>query len=93
MLQKLFFKLFKRHITAKVEKLGQEEKTKFLLNELIIAIQKDGKSFADPNISDDFGSASIWIHCMGTPNSELVIEKVGKWRISTKPTFKLMEEK
>lgn len=87
-IQRLFFKLFKRKITIKIESLAEEEKAKFLLNELLKAVQKSGKCLAN---TSEFGSASIWMHRMNTEDAVIVIEQVGKWSISTKPDFKMTQ--
>ena len=96
MIQKLFLKLFQWRISVKIEKLNEEEKAKYLLCELIKAVQNSGKSFHKPKISKDFGSATLYFHNMDNSNASVTLEcgcGNDDWKIEIKPNFKFREVK
>lgn len=84
---------FKWRISVKVKRLDAKEKVIFLANELVKAVQEDGKQFMLPRLSKGFGEFTVYIHCNGTDDPLLRIESILRhWRIDGKLDFKILEE-
>jgi len=89
---KLSFKFFVWQIDFKTKKLDEEEKIKFLANELIKSVQASGRVISHPDVSKGFASFMIYIHNFDKESAEVDIDGgTNVWRISTKPTFKTLE--
>jgi hypothetical protein len=83
---KWIFKFFIWRVTVKAGRLDGEDKVKFLLNELLKAIQSTGKQLVRE--SDGFGSLSIWMHNFGTDKAFVTVDNVADgFKIETKPNF------
>jgi len=89
---KLLFKFFIWQIDFKTKKLDEDEKIKFLANELLKAVQASGRIIAHPEISKGFGSVDVAVHNFGTKDADLRVQCVtNRWEVKTKPTFKTLE--
>lgn len=77
---------------VKTPELKGEERVKFLMNELVKAIQECGHSLHTPIVSEDYASMYIAVHHYGSENAVIYAENgLNGWQIRTKPTFKLLE--
>ena len=70
------------------EKVKEQNRIEYLANELIEELKKDGKSIASPDTGENFGHFGIWVFDLGTQDERILVDKIGKWRVKVKPTFK-----
>lgn len=84
------FKFFQWRIKLATAKLGEEEKAKYLANELLKSVQKCGKEISLPDIEKGYGSLDIHVLHYGEKNSKLKIGNIlNDWEILGKPNFKM----
>ncbi|EGD47086.1 hypothetical protein Cpap_1478 [Ruminiclostridium papyrosolvens DSM 2782] len=72
--------------------MDEDEKIKYLANELVKSIQASGRIVSLQNVGEGFGRIDINLFNIGTKKEELCVENIlNKWSISTKPTFGKLE--
>lgn len=76
-----------KHFFIKKTKASSDEKIGCLVNELIEELKKDGKSIGIPDIGEDFGSLTVFVHRLGTEDEEIALS-ANSWEVRVKPTFK-----
>lgn len=91
-MRKLIFKFFMWRINVEINRLDGEERIKFLVEELVKALFKNGHNLMHRNISEGFGSCTIFLHNMDTDHPTLDIEDaINGWAVKTTPNFGLQE--